>query len=161
MSENNSNKHNPYLDEHHQPYGQNAGGIDSRQHSDNQPKPNVLDERTLRSAQSQTSVAFVAGPLSLFIGGVLLGGIGLICAWLAYRKLRKLAVKTNAIASKAQQMMKSARMALIICLISVAVNAVSLIFMYPIVMQMLDSGDYAQVAGNMSAGTAAGTSTWG
>ena len=160
MPDQNNQKPNPYFDEHHHPYNQHGDGIgpDNNQHH---LKPNVLDDRALRAAQSQTTFAFVAGPLSLFFGGVLLGGAGALCAGLAYRKLRALATKSSEVADTAQKMLKSARTSLIICLVSVAINAVSLAFMYPVIMQMLQNGDYATMAGNMGAGTAAGTSTWG
>ena len=92
---------------------------------------------------------------------MLLGTIGTICAFLAYRKLHSLAQKTNETAAVAGGMMKSARTALIICLVAVMLNAVSFAIMFPVIEQMLQNGDFASVAGNMSAGTAAGTSTWG
>ena len=84
-----------------------------------------------------------------------------IGAFLAYRKLHSLAQKSNDTASIARGMLKSTRTALIICLVAVTLNAVSFVIMFPVIEQMLQSGDFASIAGNMSAGTAAGTSTWG
>ena len=68
---------------------------------DKQFKPNALDERTLRSVRSQTTFAYIAGPVSLFVGGILLGTVGTICALLAYRKLRALMQKSNETATVA------------------------------------------------------------
>ena len=161
MNDNHESQHNPYFDENHQPYNQTSNSEDPNQQPNRQPKPNALDEQKLRSAQTQTTFAFVAGPLSLFLGGILLGGAGAICAFLAFRKLKALSSKTNEAAKKAVQMMRSARAALAICLVAVIINAVSLVLMYPVIVQMLQNGDYASVAGNMGAGTATGTSTWG
>ena len=160
MADQHNNRPSPYLDENHEPYG-NAETQPDPNDGNHQFRPNTLDEQTLRSARSQTTFAFIAGPLSLFVGGMLLGTIGVICAFLADRKLHSLAQKTNETASIARGMLKSARTALVICLVAVALNAVSFAIMFPVIEQMLQSGDFASVAGNMSAGTAAGTSTWG
>ena len=160
MADQHNNRPSPYLDENHEPYG-NAETQPDPNDGNHQFRPNTLDEQTLRSARSQTTFAFIAGPLSLFVGGMLLGTIGVICAFLANRKLHSLAQKTNETASIARGMLKSARTALVICLVAVALNAVSFAIMFPVIEQMLQSGDFASVAGNMSAGTAAGSSTWG
>lgn len=160
MADQHNNRPSPYLDENHEPYG-NAETQPDPNDGNHQFRPNTLDEQTLRSARSQTTFAFIAGPLSLFVGGMLLGTIGVICAFLANRKLHSLAQKTNETASIARGMLKSARTALVICLVAVALNAVSFAIMFPVIEQMLQSGDFASVASNMSAGTAAGTSTWG
>ena len=160
MADQHNNRPSPYLDENHEPYG-NAETQPDPNDGNHQFRPNTLDEQTLRSARSQTTFAFIAGPLSLFVGGMLLGTIGVICAFLANRKLHSLAQKTNETASIARGMLKSARTALVICLVAVALNAVSFAIMFPVIEKMLQSGDFASVAGNMSAGTAAGTSTWG
>ena len=160
MADQHNNRPSPYLDENHEPYG-NAETQPDPNDGNHQFRPNTLDEQTLRSARSQTTFAFIAGPLSLFVGGMLLGTIGVICAFLANRKLHSLAQKTNETASIARGMLKTARTALVICLVAVALNAVSFAIMFPVIEQMLQSRDFASVAGNMSAGTAAGTSTWG
>lgn len=160
MADQQNNRPSPYLDENHEPYGK-PNMQPNPKDGNNQFKPNALDERALRSARSQTMFAYIAGPLSLFVGGLLLGTIGTICAFLAYRKLHSLAQKSNETAAIASGMMKSARTALIICLVAVTLNAVSFAIMFPVIVQMLQNGDFASVAGNMSAGTAAGTSTWG
>ena len=160
MADQHNNRPSPYLDENHEPYG-NAETQPDPNDGNHQFRPNTLDEQTLRSARSQTTFAFIAGPLSLFVGGMLLWTIGVICAFLANRKLHSLAQKTNETASIARGMLKSARTALVICLVAVALNAVSFAIMFPVIEQMLQSGDFASVAGNMSAGTAAGSSTWG
>lgn len=160
MADQQNNRPSPYLDENHEPYGK-PNMQPNPKDGNNQFRPNALDVPTLWAARAQTAFAFIAGPLSLFVGGMLLGTIGTICAFLAYRKLHSLAQKTNETAAVAGGMMKSARTALIICLVAVTLNAVSFAIMFPVLEQMLQNGDFASVAGNMSAGTAAGTSTWG
>ena len=107
MADQQNNRPSPYLDENHEPYGK-PDTQPNPNDGNNQFRPNALDEHTLRSARSQTTFAFIAGPLSLFVGGMLLGTIGAICAFLAYRKLHSLAQKSNDTASMARGMLKSA-----------------------------------------------------
>ena len=94
MADQQNNRPSPYLDENQEPYGK-PDTQPNPNDGNNQFKPNALDEQTLRSARSQTIFAFIAGPLSLFLGGMLLGTIGAICAFLAYRKLHSLAQKNK------------------------------------------------------------------
>ena len=82
MADQNDNRPGPYLDENRKPYN-NAETQSNPDKGDKQFKPNALDERTLRSVRSQTTYAYIAGPVSLFVGGILLGSVGAICAFLA------------------------------------------------------------------------------
>lgn len=135
------------------------------QHNSQEPnrtfQPNIQDTRALRSAQSKITFAYIAGPLSLLIGGMLLGTIGLVCAGLAYRKLNELASKEPSIAQSALKLKKSAKTALIICAVAFLLNGISMYLMYPIVLDMLQSGQYGEAAGSLGAATSAGTSAWG
>lgn len=124
-------------------------------------RPNRDDERALRSAQNKITFAYVAGPLSLFFGGMLLGCVGLICAGLAYRSVKKLEHKEASVAQTAAKLKKSARNALIICCAAFLLNAISLYFMYPIVLEMLQNGQFGDVASSASSGSASSSSTWG
>ena len=72
MADQQNNRPSPYLDENHEPYGKPETQPNPND-GNNQFRPNALDEQTLRSARSQTTFAFIAGPLSLFVGGMLLG----------------------------------------------------------------------------------------
>lgn len=120
------------------------------------PRPNKEDERALRSAQSKITFAYIAGPVSLFLGGMLLGCIGLICAGLAYRSIGQLEHKETSVAQAATKLKKSACTALIICCIAFVLNAISMYFMYPIILDMLQNGQFGNVAGSISS-----SSTWG
>ena len=62
----------------------------------NQPPQTPFDQpsadgglRQLKSAQTLVTVATIAGPLSLLIGGVVLSGVGVICALMAFVKTRR------------------------------------------------------------------------
>ena len=65
------------------------------------PSSNMNDLRELKKAQTMVMVASVAGPVSLFIGGVLLSGVGLACAIIALRKLNKLIEKRTDVSALA------------------------------------------------------------
>lgn len=101
MADQQNNRPSPYLDENHEPHGKPETQPNPND-GNNQFRPNALDEQALKTARSQTTFAFIAGPLSLFVGGMLLGTIGAICAFLAYRKLHSLAQKSNDTASIAR-----------------------------------------------------------
>ena len=72
------------------------------------PSSNMNDLRELKKAQTMVMVASVAGPVSLFIGGVLLSGVGLVCAIIALRKLNKLIEKRTDVSALAQRLKRSA-----------------------------------------------------
>lgn len=140
-------------------YSEHANGANSG----NRPpmQPNALDTRALRSAQSKITFAYIAGPLSLLVGGMLLGTIGFVCSALALKQLSQLQHKEPSIAHEAKKLLKSARTALIICAVAFVLNAISMYFMYPILLDMLQSGQYGEVASNLGAGTSPSTSAWG
>lgn len=124
------------------------------------PQPNMLDMRELRSAQTFTMVGTIAGPVSLFIGGVLLSLIGLVCGCIGRKKYLALEAKGTEVSDWARRMKKSAKVAIIVSAVAFVLNAVSLFLMWPMLMQLMQSGDVAGIAQN--AGTVAGAgSTWG
>ena len=73
------------------------------------PSSNMNDLRELKKAQTMVMVASVAGPVSLFIGGVLLSGVGLVCAIIALRKLNKLIEKRTDVSALAQRLKRGDR----------------------------------------------------
>ena len=120
----------------------------------------MLDMRELRSAQTFTMVGTIAGPVSLFIGGVFLSLIGLVCGCIGRKKYMLLEAKGTEVSDWARRMSKSAKVAIIVSAVAFVLNAVSLFLMWPMLMQLMQSGDVAGVAQN--AGTVAGAgSTWG
>lgn len=131
------------------------------------PKPNMADDHILKTAHSQINVALVFGPISLFLGGMLLGVVGIILAVLGLRKLNGLIEKNSPFSADAERLKKSARIALIVCGIAIALNFVSFVIMYPTIMEMIDSGQLDSLLGTtgaVSSGSGAGssaTSTWG
>lgn len=125
------------------------------------PSANMNDVRDLKKAQTMVMVASVAGPVSLFIGGVLLSGVGLACAIVAYRKLKKLIEKRTDVSMLAQRLKRSAIVGMAVCGVAFALNAISFYLMMPVVLEMMESGDYAGMMADAGSGAAGSASTWG
>lgn len=124
------------------------------------PSSNMNDLRELKKSQTMVMVASIAGPVSLFIGGVLLSGVGLVCAIVAFRKLKKLIAKHTDVSVLAQRLKRSAIVGMAVCGVAFALNAISFYLMMPVVIEMMESGDYTGAMTDVGSG-AAGTSTWG
>lgn len=143
---------------HHSPEKQTPSGPDGS------PSPNRQEVRDLRSAQNLIMVGSIAGPVSLFFGGVLLSGAGALCAFLGLRKLNVLSKRGTDVSIFALRIRRSAFIALAICGVAFVLNAISFAIMYPIVLEALETGDYGSLLPNASSGGtgSSGTnSTWG
>lgn len=125
------------------------------------PSSNMNDLRELKKAQTMVMVASVAGPVSLFIGGVLLSGVGLVCAIVAFRKLGKLIAKHTDVSVLAQRLKRSAIVGMAVCGVAFALNAISFYLMMPVVLEMMESGDYTGAMTDAGMGAAGSNSTWG
>lgn len=125
-------------------------------------RPNERDVRDLKVAQNLVMVASIAGPVSLFIGGVFLATAGLVCAIIAFKKLNALSTRLTDVAVAAKRLKRSCIIGIVVCSIALVLNAVSAYLMYPAVLEALESGDYGNLAPSADLGTAPkGNSTWG
>lgn len=127
------------------------------------PQPNMQDTRTLKVAQNLAMVASLAGPVSIFIGGVFLSTAGLVCAIVALYKLNGLAKKNSDFAMAVKRLKRVCITAIVICGIALVLNAISAYLMYPMVLEALESGDYGNLGSNLGTSPDApkGSSTWG
>lgn len=126
------------------------------------PLPNGSDE--FYSVKQQITIAQACALISLLIGGVLLSSVSVIIAVMAYRKVSGRAVYQSTDKPMWEALQKTARMAIVIALIALALNAVTLIVMYPTMMEVVQSADYGSLFGGAqqaapTGGT--GASTWG
>lgn len=133
--------------------------------SNNSNKCSTQDAK-LASTKRLIMFSNIAGPVSLIIGGVLLSGAGLICAFLARRKINELLRACAANDRDFQQRVLSAARpgaaAIIICAIALLLNAISVALMLPMVLSAMQSGNLQALLGG--GGTTAATSitsTWG
>lgn len=125
------------------------------------PSPNMGDLYDLKKAQTLVMVASIAGPVSLFVGGVLLSTVGLVCGIVAYRKLLKLADKHSDVAALAMRLKRSSIVGMVVCGIALALNAISLYLMLPVILEMMETGDYAGMMADTGTGAIGPNSTWG
>lgn len=133
----------------------------SQAHDLHSYSPNTEDEKRLRSIRTKITIAYVAGPISLFVGGVLLGAIGLICGFTAYRSIKHLQSKNTEVAAAALSMRKSAIRGMLICGIALALNVVTIIALYPMVLEMINSGDINLLTSNGAESSSSASSVWG
>lgn len=127
---------------------------------DEPPADNGLAQ--LKSAQTLVTVATIAGPVSLLIGGVLLSTVGLVCAILAAAKVRRVVAVgiTPGLSVYASRIRRSAVLSLFICVLALTLNAIALASVLPAVMQALQTGDLSSLyeAYNLPQGGGAGSS---
>lgn len=123
-------------------------------------------EQKLLSARRLITFANIAGPVSIIIGGVILSGAGLICAFIARRKINDL-LNAECAPSETfkQRILTAARpgaVALVICAIALILNAISVAIMMPILLSAMQSGDIQTLIGGSGTNAATSiTSTWG
>lgn len=125
------------------------------------PSPNMIDLRDLKKAQTMVMVASIAGPVSLFVGGVLLSGVGFVCATIAFRKLKTLIAKRTEVSALAQRLKRSATIGMIVCIVAFVLNAISVYLMMPVVLEMMESGNYTGIMADTGTGAIGSNSTWG
>lgn len=123
-------------------------------------QPNLLDQRELKKAQRLVMVASISGPVSLFIGGVFLGTVGLVCGIVAYRKLRRLATKRTEVGVFAGRLKRSSVIGMCVCGVAIVLNGIYAYIMFPTILEMLETGDYAGFAGD-AVNPAGPSATWG
>lgn len=141
-----------------------------------QPESSSPDEtlRQLKSAQTLVTVAAVSGPVSIFIGGVLLAGIAVIAGILAFVKIRKLSRKPSEYAELIQKVKRSALITLAISVAAFALNIYALATVMPMMLEAIESGDASNLLQDLYGGSSAssgsasgssdsarGSSVWG
>ncbi len=124
-----------------------------------QKSPQNSDEHYLKKTQTLLFVSNIGGPVSLFIGGVFLSTAGLVCAILAYRRLIKFSTQDPQAKLIALRLKRSSIVGLIICSIALVLNIATLIYVMPLVLEVMETGDFnAILSDTPSSGT---TATWG
>ena len=80
----------------------------------------------VKSAQTLITAATIAAPVSLIFGGVLLSSLALVCGVVGYRRLSGVETSRVQDSNAVEAAKKSARMALVMCGVALALNAVSM-----------------------------------
>lgn len=124
-------------------------------------QPNVNNAQRFKVAQNLVMVASLAGPVSLFLGGVWLSGAGVICAIIGLRKLNAISSIQSDLSTPIKRIKKSCIIALVICSIALILNAISFYLLFPAVLEMMESGTLPGMDSGIAPGSSGGSSTWG
>ena len=95
----------------------------------------------LARARSYIRASQIMAIVSLFIGGVLLSTAAVIVALMAMRMVDATNEGVVAAQNVRAAMQRAARMALIMSLLALALNAISLVLLYPVLMEAMQTGD--------------------
>ena len=115
-----------------------------------------------QSARRFVTVSQVIALVSLFIGGIFASGVAVACACYAYGKLNRIGQAHPDQPDLLQAFQRTGRMAVGVAVVALAINAVTLVLLYPYVMDMMQSGDFGSLMGtSQSSGSGSGSVTWG
>ena len=110
------------------------------------------DLREMNSARTLTTVATIGGPVSLVIGGVALSAVALVCAVLALAKIRSVMAKADSpYRGYATMVRQAAIMGTVISAVALVLNIIGLIAMMPLLMEVIQTGDYSTIFGEGAA----------
>lgn len=123
-------------------------------------KQALASSKDLKTSQRLVMFANIAGPISLILGGIILGAAGLICAFIGYRKLTKLVAEQGPYAEFAKAFVRSSIIGMVTCSLALVLNAISLYYMYPYIVEILETGTYTDATGTV-VDTTTSNSTWG
>lgn len=113
----------------------------------------------LRSGQTLTTIAFIAGPVSLVIGGVLLSCVALVCSCIAYSKIKRVLEPADGPGSTALSLLTQSRVAIVVSIVTLVLNGIAFIYLFGILMEMVQSGDYTQLMDMLSGYSASAPSS--
>lgn len=122
--------------------------------------PEVKNGRTLATA------AIICTIVSVFAGGIILDIAALVCAILGYRKLSAIAKRYPSDAEMKRAFNRYAVNAIVFAAVMLALNIIAVIYLMPMVMQMLGIDSYDQLFnGTMDmsslSSSSSQNSTWG
>lgn len=132
--------------------------------NDEQPQGSPIDDfqpskaAELKSAQTLATVGIIAGPVSLLFGGVILSTVALIALILAFVKVRRAKDSEDKAGSAAYGIYRQSIVALVVSALALVLNAVSLAFILPSLVEYLQNGSYDDLL-NLYGGSAGSSSS--
>lgn len=124
-------------------------------------QPSAREVSDFKTARTLATVASVAGPVSVFFGGMPLSVAGAVCGAIALRRFGRLAAEGSELSTAAARLMRSSVIGLIMCVVAFALNAYSFFTVLPEVLQMMEFGEL-DLSVESGVGSASGQSaTWG
>ena len=119
------------------------------------------DAVEFKSARNYNIAAQIVALVSLIIGGVFASTVAIVLAIISYRKFSGIAEHMQE-ESVARALKRAGMMAIVMSCVALALNVVSLIVLMPMVMQIVQTGDYGALFGGGSiAGSGSTSTTWG
>lgn len=112
-----------------------------------------------KRARSYTMVAQIVALVSLFIGGVLASAVAVGFAIAANGKLAKLAAARPHEPDVQRALMRSGVIVIVLSAAALLLNAISIVYLYPYINDILQSGSFGSVPS--PAGSGSGSVTWG
>ena len=103
----------------------------------------------LKSCQTLTTVALIGAPVSLLIGGVALSIAALVCAIVAFVKVRKTSAAPAASGSIERTLQTLTAVALAVSCAATVLNGIAFIYMFGALIQALETGDMSGLLGTM------------
>lgn len=114
----------------------------------NEPQPLQPQEAAqLKSAQTMITIAIIGSPISLIFGGVILSTICVICAAIAYSKIKKVLTHYQGDSLFPKNMFRQSKIALGMTIFVLVINTISLAFVIPEVINILETGDLSSLYG--------------
>ena len=99
----------------------------------------------LARARSYIRASQIMAIVSLFIGGVFLSTAAVIVALMGKRMIGAANEGVAADQNVRAAMLRAAKMALVMSLLALALNAISLVLLYPVLMEAMQTGDLSGV----------------
>lgn len=95
----------------------------------------------LRSCQTLTTIALIGAPVSLLVGGVALSTAALVCAIVAFVRMRRLVDPDDVPGSVGRTLYVQSVVALVASCVALGFNAVAFVFMFGALLEAMQSGD--------------------
>lgn len=114
-----------------------------------------------QSARRFMILSQVAAGVSLFFGGVILSAIAVLFAFLARDKFNRIAASRPNDPDAQRALNRSGIIAVVITVGVLILNIIALIYLYPMVIDSLQSGDFNIFGGAGTMGTGTTSGTWG
>ncbi|WP_087192955.1 hypothetical protein [Gordonibacter sp. An230] len=136
-------------------------GVRSDSEGSSASLPNPQEVSDFKSARTLATVASIAGPVSVFIGGMPLSATGVVCAVIALWRFGRLAAGNTRLSAVAARLRRSSMVGLVVCAVAFALNAVAFFTLLPEIIQMVETGELGFAVGSGAEGVIEPNSTWG
>lgn len=115
-----------------------------------------------KSGRNYFLAAVIASIASLFFGGIILSGVAIICAIASRGRFNNVASRHAGEPEVQTALARSGNIALAVAISILVLNIIALIVFYPVVADMMQSGDLNLFGGSSTtSGTSTGNGTWG